>query len=102
MTSLVGWKFKFQQNGAVQLTSIYNPNALIVFSQASKKAKRDRGPLEGEDIKVQLIADTAPPEVMELYRTWVVGYGCVPGFLGSLSVQLFEASPEGVAKLKGA
>ncbi|CCA74044.1 hypothetical protein PIIN_07998 [Serendipita indica DSM 11827] len=101
VTSLVGWKFKFQQNGAVQLTSIYNPNALIVFSQPTKKSKRERGPLEGEDIKVQLIADTAPPEVMELYRTWVIGYGCVPGFLGSLSVQLFEASPEGVAKLKG-
>ncbi|KAG8833013.1 coiled-coil domain-containing protein mad1 [Serendipita sp. 400] len=100
VTSLLGWKFRFQQNGAVQLTSVYNPNALIVFSQPTKKSKK-AGPLEGDDIRVQLIADTCPPEVTELYRTWVVGYGCVPGFLGSLSVQLFEASPEGAAKLKG-
>ncbi|KIM30544.1 hypothetical protein M408DRAFT_287376 [Serendipita vermifera MAFF 305830] len=102
VTSLLGWKFRFQQNGAVQLTSVYNPNALIVFSQPTKSKRAvGAGPLEGEDIKVQLIAETAPPEVMELYRTWVAGFGCVPGFLGSLSVQLFEASPEGIAKLRG-
>lgn len=102
VTSLLGWKFRFQQNGAVQLTSVYDPNALIVFSQTTKP-KRGVGPnpLEGEDIKVQLIAETAPPEVMELYRTWVAGYRCVPGFLGSLTVQLYEASPEGAARLRG-
>jgi hypothetical protein len=50
---------------------------------------------------VQLIAESAPPEVRELYRTWVAGFKCVPGFLGSLTVQLFEASPEGAAKLRG-
>jgi mitotic spindle assembly checkpoint protein MAD1 len=102
VTSLLGWKFRFQQNGAVQLTSVYDPNALIVFSQPTKSKRTvGAGPLEGEDIKVQLIAETAPPEVGELYRTWVAGFGCVPGFLGSLTVQLYEASPEGAAKLKG-
>lgn len=102
VTSLLGWKFRFQQNGAVQLTSVYDPNALIVFSKTTKP-KRGVGPnpLEGEDIKVQLIAETAPPEVMELYRSWVAGYRCVPGFLGSLTVQLYEASPEGGARLRG-
>lgn len=46
--------------------------------------------------------EDAPAEVLQLYRLWVGQWNCVPGFLASLTVQLYEASPEGVENIRNA
>jgi len=102
VSCIFGYKIRFQQSGQVILTSIYDSNAILVLSAPPKVAKGAAVPIN-PTVKMQLIqtGEDAPPEVVQLYKLWVGEWNCVPGFLGSLAAQLYEATPEGMANVRG-
>lgn len=89
--SLLGYKLDFQDNGRVKVTSVFAPsdNYSLVF----KSNTGDMGTMAlvgGGDA-----AFNVSQEVRTQMRFWVTERGCIPGFLASLTIELFDGTTRG-------
>ena len=82
IASILGVKLAFYPNGQVRVTSTFDLNAAFVFQPAAGD----------EGMTMQLVAqgEGGPEELPQLMRYWVEQEQCIPGFLASVTLQLYE------------
>lgn len=91
--SLLGYKLDFQDNGRVKVTSVFAPSE--AYSLVFKSGAGDTGTMAlvgGGDA-----AFNVSQEVRTQMRFWVTERGCIPGFLASLTIELFDGTTRGRA-----
>lgn len=92
ITSILGFKPAFYQNGQARVTSIYDLSASFVFQ-----------PVDGDGARMQLIAEGegGPQDLPQLKDYWVGEEQCIPGFLASVTLECYDRSKREGDRLNG-
>ncbi|KAJ6610457.1 spindle assembly checkpoint component Mad1 [Mycena sp. CBHHK59/15] len=82
IASLLGVKLAFFPSGQVRVTSLYDLSASFVFKPSSSSGAAN----------MQLIAqgDGGPEDLPNLMAYWVGTEQCIPGFLASVTLELYD------------
>jgi mitotic spindle assembly checkpoint protein MAD1 len=91
--SLLGYAVEPVENGRMKLTTVFGGNDYqLVFGPGQSNTKGTAG-------KLQLVggneAFITSPRVQQGLHFWVAERGCLPGFLASMTLELFEESTRG-------
>ncbi|KAJ7293280.1 spindle assembly checkpoint component Mad1 [Mycena rebaudengoi] len=81
IASLLGVKLAFYTSGQVRVTSLYDLSATFVFKPSSSGAA-----------SMQLVAqgEGGPEDLPNLMPYWLSAEQCIPGFLASVTLELYE------------
>lgn len=79
--SLLGYRLDFLSNGRVKVSSLYAPNKdySLLFSSSA-----------GGVGTMELLADDPDAEIQQMISYWVHEQGCIPAFLASLTLTLYD------------
>lgn len=91
--SLLGYTLEPVENGRMKLTTVFGGSDYqLVFGPGQSTVKGQQG-------KLQLVggneAFITSPRVQQGLHFWVAERGCLPGFLASMTLELFEESTRG-------
>jgi mitotic spindle assembly checkpoint protein MAD1 len=81
VAALLGVKLAFFPSGQVRVTSLYDLSATFVFNPSSNGATNMQLTAQGEG---------GPEDLPNLMTYWVGTEQCIPGFLASVTLELYE------------
>ncbi|KAJ7165022.1 spindle assembly checkpoint component Mad1 [Mycena filopes] len=88
VAALLGVKLGFFPGGDVRVTSLYDPDATFVFKPSST----------GMQLYAQ--GEGGPEDLPNLMAYWVGTEQCIPGFLASVTLELYEKQKAGVTMVE--
>lgn len=89
--SLLGYKLDFEPDGRVRVRSVFAPSD--DYSLVFKSGQGNMGTMAL--VGGGNAAFNVSQEVRTQMRFWVTERGCIPGFLASLTIELFEGTTRG-------
>lgn len=75
---LLGVKLAFFQNGQVRVTSLYDESTTFVFKPSPK------------GMKLEAQGEGGPEDLPNMMSYWVEKEQCIPGFLASVTMELYD------------
>ncbi|KAJ6454551.1 MAD-domain-containing protein [Mycena vitilis] len=81
VSALLGIKLTFFQSGQVRVDSLYDKHATFVFKPSSDGS-----------MQLTALGEGGPEDLPNLMAYWVETEQCIPGFLASVTLELYEKS----------
>ncbi|KAJ6481761.1 mitotic checkpoint protein-domain-containing protein [Mycena sanguinolenta] len=88
---LLGVKLGFYASGQVRVTSLYDKDATFVFKPAKADGAGAGASSTGTTaMQLEALGEGGPQDLPDLMAYWVGSEQCIPGFLASVTLELYE------------